>query len=128
MQPPGPPEGDRISAPYPDARPPLVLRPYRRACVDACLKALSEGVTRMVVHLGTGLGKGNLRASLIPDIPAPRPGAGEVLVIAHREELIDQLAATIRWVHSSLRVGTEMAQRHADPDDDVIGEAPGGKA
>src|SRR5262245_45019754 len=60
------------------------LRPYQRAAVDAVLSARRAGVRRMVVCLPTGAGKTVIFSHLA------RLARKEVLVLAHREELLAQ--------------------------------------
>ena len=60
------------------------LRPYQQAAVDAVLAARRSGVRRMVVCLPTGAGKTVIVAQLA------RHAKRQVLVLAHREELLGQ--------------------------------------
>ncbi|MFO0755391.1 MAG: DEAD/DEAH box helicase [Byssovorax sp.] len=61
-----------------------VLRPYQRAAVDAVLEARKAGTRRMLVCLPTGAGKTVIFAHLA------RLARRQVLVLAHREELLSQ--------------------------------------
>lgn len=61
-----------------------VLRPYQQAAIDAVVAARKRGVRRMVVCLPTGAGKTVIFARIAA--LAHRP----VLVLAHREELLQQ--------------------------------------
>jgi len=69
---------------YVGAPPPSDLRPYQRAAIDAVLAARRAGRRRLLVHLPTGAGKTVIFSHL----------AGlarrQVLVLAHREELLSQ--------------------------------------
>ncbi len=100
--------------------PKFTLRPYQDECVTACLDALHRGVRRQVVSAPTGSGKTVIFANLIPQLPAPRPGADQVLVLAHRDELIRQNAEKIAAANPDLHVAIEKAAEHASPDADVI--------
>jgi superfamily II DNA or RNA helicase len=62
----------------------LPLRPYQEAAVQAIQDAEREGISRPLVALPTGTGKTLIFSSLI----ARRPGRS--LVLAHRDELIQQ--------------------------------------
>ena len=62
----------------------LVLRPYQREAVEAVLAARRTGVRRMVLALPTGAGKTVIFAELI------RRARFDVLVLAHRNELLEQ--------------------------------------
>jgi superfamily II DNA or RNA helicase len=61
-----------------------LLRPYQREAIDAVLAARRAGVRRMVVCLPTGAGKTVVFAELA------RMARRQVLVLAHREELLAQ--------------------------------------
>ena len=60
------------------------LRPYQREAVEAVLAARRSGVRRMVVCLPTGAGKTVIFSHLA------RLARRQVLVLAHREELLAQ--------------------------------------
>ena len=63
--------------------PPSDLRPYQRAAIDAVLAARRAGRRRLLVHLPTGAGKTVIFSHLA------RLARRQVLVLAHREELLD---------------------------------------
>jgi ATP-dependent helicase IRC3 len=65
------------------------LRPYQRAAIDAVLAARRAGTRRMVVCLPTGAGKTVVFAHLA------KLARRQVLVLAHREELLLQARAKI---------------------------------
>lgn len=100
--------------------PSLVLRPYQIQCVEDVLTAYSHGVVRQVVQASVGAGKTVIFAHLIPKIPQLTPRARQVLVLAHRTELIEQAAEKIRAANPTLRVAIEQAERRAPEDADVI--------
>lgn len=60
------------------------MRPYQREAVEAVLAARRDGVRRMVLALPTGAGKTVIFSELI------RRARHPVLVLAHRDELIEQ--------------------------------------
>lgn len=96
-------------------------RPYQ---VDA-IKALTTGWQgphdRLAVVLPTGAGKTVVFANLISDRLADLADTGQrALVIAHREELIQQAADKIRAVCPQLRVGIVKAERDEHQDVDVV--------
>lgn len=62
----------------------VTLRPYQREAIEAVLSARREGVRRMVVCLPTGAGKTVIFSELA------RLARKQVLVLAHREELLGQ--------------------------------------
>lgn len=65
------------------------LRPYQRETIDAVLRARRAGVRRLLVCLPTGAGKTVIFAELA------RMARRQVLVLAHREELLGQARAKI---------------------------------
>jgi superfamily II DNA or RNA helicase len=92
-----------------------VLRPYQRAAVDAVLSSRRAGVRRMIVCLPTGAGKTVIFAHLAR--LAKRP----VLVLAHREELLEQARAKIEAaLGGDGAVGIEQGDRRASRDAKVV--------
>jgi superfamily II DNA or RNA helicase len=87
------------------AAPALPLRPYQVEALDAVTAAEARGVNRPAVVLPCGTGKTVTFAHLI----ARRPG--RALVIAHREELLDQAADKLRHIVPSLELGVVQAER-----------------
>jgi len=89
-----------------------VLRPYQREAIDAVLAARRAGVRRMVVCLPTGAGKTVIFSHLA------QLAKRQVLVLAHREELLGQ--ARDKLMHAlgtdhvvALERGDERAPAHA---------------
>lgn len=66
-----------------------MLRPYQRDAIDAVLRARREGVRRMLVCLPTGAGKTVIFSRLA------RLAKRDVLILAHREELLSQAHAKV---------------------------------
>jgi ATP-dependent helicase IRC3 len=95
-----------------------ILRPYQRASLDAVLDRYAAGVRRQLIAMPTGSGKtvcfANL-PSLLKDILP-----GQIMVIAHRKELLDQAAAKISHWNPTLTVSVEQADRFADANADII--------
>ena len=87
----------------------IQLRDYQQECLDEILAGAARGVKRMLVALPTGTGKTVIFSQL------PRVLPGKMLVIAHREELLDQAAEKIEWGNPKLTVDIEQANRHASP-------------
>ncbi|RHZ53794.1 hypothetical protein Glove_437g10 [Diversispora epigaea] len=97
------------------------LRPYQKECIDICLhKFLNEKVNRQIVSLPVGSGKTVIFSNLIRRIPSPHSGADKVLVLAHREELIDQAYNQIKRFSSNLTLEIDQGLRSATGNADVI--------
>ena len=95
--------------------PPPTLRPYQRQAIAAVLEARRNGVRRMVVCLPTGSGKTVIFSELA------RLARKQVLVLAHREELLSQarekLEAALEHQHV---VSIERGAESAVPDAKVL--------
>ena len=85
--------------------PALPLRPYQAEAIDAVVEAESRGINRPAVVLPCGTGKTVTFAHLI----ARRPG--RALVIAHRDELLEQAKNKLHQVAPALELGTVKAER-----------------
>lgn len=88
----------------------LTLRDYqgREGALGAIEKGLAAGCRRQLVSLPTGTGKTVLFANL------PSIGLRRLLVVAHREELLDQAADKLRHWNPGLTVQVDQADRWAD--------------
>jgi ATP-dependent helicase IRC3 len=101
------------------ARPPPTptpaLRPYQRAAIDAALSARRAGTRRLLVHLPTGAGKTVIFSHLAT--LAKR----QVLVLAHREELLGQAREKLeRALAGAAVVAVERGALRAPPDAKVL--------
>ncbi|NUL03574.1 DEAD/DEAH box helicase [Streptomyces lunaelactis] len=95
----------------------LPLRDYQRAAIDALHTGWQAGGIRLAVLLPTGAGKTVVFSHLAAEMHAR---GIRTLVIAHRDELIQQAAAKIRAVAPHLRVGVVKAERDEHEGYDVI--------
>lgn len=96
----------------------LRLRDYQAAAVTAVREAWARGVRRPAAVLPTGAGKTVVFAALaaqMHDLAGVRS-----VVLAHRDELIEQAAAKVRAVSPGLRVGIVKADRREIRGRDVI--------
>ncbi|WP_202121029.1 DEAD/DEAH box helicase [Streptomyces sp. BA2] len=94
-------------------------RPYQAEAIKALISGWQGSSNRLAVVLPTGAGKTVVFANLISEL-LPQLGGRRALVIAHREELLEQAAAKIRAVRPDLRVGIVKAERDEHADTDVI--------
>jgi ATP-dependent helicase IRC3 len=107
------------------------LRPYQHDALDAIAGAFLDGHhNRVLVKMPTGTGKTVAFAELLkwPRIVDWLNGlsrlsqqrGGRMLVIAHREELLDQAAAKISAANPGLMVSIEQGERMANRYSDVV--------
>ena len=87
----------------------LRLRPYQLEAQQAIVEARTRGFRAQLVSLATGLGKSVVIATL-PDLLELRPG-DVTLVVAHRDELIEQLVEKMTAQNPDAKVGVEKAER-----------------
>ncbi len=85
------------------------LRPYQTECLDRLHRSRAAGVNRMLVSLPTGTGK----TVIFVRIPDHFGLDGRFLILAHREELLDQAAEKCQAANPSVSVGVEQAERRA---------------
>lgn len=85
------------------------LRPYQRECLQAIRAAYREGRRRVLVALPTGTGKTVIFARFPEYFGMKR----RLLVLAHREELLDQARAKFLAVAPDLEVEIEQGARRA---------------
>lgn len=90
----------------------LKLRPYQVESQEAIWAAWDRGVRRPALVLPTGMGKTVIFASLADDFIKRRPDAGPVLILVHRDELIQQAKAKIHALAPRLRVGIVKAAKN----------------
>lgn len=112
------------------------LRPYQTASLEAIANTYASGLNRVLIKKPTGTGKTVTFAELLRFMERhaevflpgykgdggsrlPAKGA-RMLVIAHREELLDQAAAKIQAANPKLMVSIEQGDRHANNYSDVI--------
>ena len=86
----------------------MEMRPYQDEARQAVREREAAGIRSLLTVLPTGTGKTVVFANEVKD----RAAAGRVLVLAHREELIQQPADMLRRVAPSLEVGVCKAGRN----------------
>jgi ATP-dependent helicase IRC3 len=82
------------------------LRPYQLETLERSAAAEARGVRRQAINAATGLGKTVMFCAL-----AERRG-GRTLILAHRDELIEQAAAKVVEVWPDANVGVVKAARN----------------
>jgi superfamily II DNA or RNA helicase len=83
----------------------LVPRPYQYEAVAALLAATARGIRRPLLVLPTGTGKTIVFALLV------QRRRGRSLILAHRDELIQQAVDKLRLVDPTLPLGVVQAAR-----------------
>lgn len=97
-------------------RPPLRLRDYQQECLAAIKSRYLEGVRRQLICLPTGTGK----TVIFSQFPAFFHMKNRMLVLAHREELLDQARHKLLQVNPGLTVEVEQAGRCASAASQVV--------
>src|SRR5580704_5749312 len=95
-----------------------MLRPYQSETLQAIRSNYRAGVRRQVISSATGTGKTYIFAHIPAFMREDAPG--QILVLVHTEELVEQNADELRRCNPDLSVSIEMAERHADPAADII--------
>lgn len=115
-----------MSPPAALGTPIVSLRPYQRDTLEAITAARLAGSNRLLVKSPTGTGK-TVCFSAMPTWPGLKtwldtfPAAERrMLVIAHREELLDQAVDKIQRANPKLMVSVEQGDRHANRYSDVV--------
>lgn len=93
----------------------MTPRDYQARAVTATLDAIDRGVRGPVMQLATGAGK----TLILAEVAREMTQHGRVLAIAHREELIDQMASTFRR-QLGCRVGIERAGQRCRGDEQIV--------
>ena len=103
----------------------IKLRDYQREAIAEVFKAWADGMRRPAIVLPTGAGKTVVFSSLVQEFRrlnedhAVQDRASRVIILAHRDELVDQAINKIRQVAPGLNVGKVKAESN-DIDADVM--------
>jgi ATP-dependent helicase IRC3 len=97
---------------------PYEERPYQTEALAADIAEYDKGIRRMMNVMATGTGKTITFAKLKEKFKSRLPG--QLLVLAHTDELVTQNLKKIQEENPDLKVEKEMAGTYADPSADVI--------
>ncbi len=98
---------------------PFKLRPYQKSAVGAVVSRYKQKrERRMLLYLPTGAGK-TVIATFIIGALRGISGFGKVLFVAHRREILDQTARTLRRQLPNMKVQIEQGERRSDGDADI---------
>lgn len=84
----------------------ITLRGYQNECIEAVLQAKESGITRQVVCLPTGCGKTITFAELARKMNV------KTLILAHRDELLNQAIEKIKLVWDEVDIGKVKAEQN----------------
>lgn len=94
-------------------------RHYQTEAETATISEYDKGIRRMMHVMATGTGKTVVFSKLYEAMKSRLPG--QMLVIAHTDELVRQNAEAMQIVNEKLSVGIEMSGEYCDPlFDDII--------
>ena len=88
-------------------------RLYQNEAIDAILTAYDAGTRRMLLVMATGTGKTNVFGRLFDAMRSRL--SGQMLVVAHTDDLVRQNAVRMAAMHPQAMIGTEMGEHRADP-------------
>lgn len=83
----------------------LSLRPYQTEALRSIAAAEAEGFRRLLLQMATGLGKTIVFGTLATET------AGRSLILAHRDELIEQAVERLRFIDNKVDLGVVKAER-----------------
>ncbi|HEY0173724.1 MAG TPA: DEAD/DEAH box helicase [Pyrinomonadaceae bacterium] len=89
------------------------LRPYQNDAVGACEAAWESGLARLLIVLATGLGKTIVFSDVL------RRETRRALVIAHRDELLEQAREKILMVYPQAEIGM-VRRKENDVDAQIV--------
>jgi superfamily II DNA or RNA helicase len=99
-------------------RPTIVLRPYQNDALARILACRDRAIDRVIVVAPTGTGKTTLFSALVGEFV--RTYHRQALVLAHRQELLEQAARRIALQNPDLRVDVERGSSRSSGDVDVV--------
>lgn len=94
----------------------FTLRDYQHECLSSIYRRYQAGIRRQLTSLPTGSGK----TVIFSEFPRYFRMKKQMLVLAHRAELLDQACNKIKKANPDLRVEVEQAGRTADANCQVV--------
>lgn len=98
----------------------ISLRPYQQEALDAINTFYDKGIKKQLIVLPTGAGK----TIVFSHLPLIKKDVLPMLVLAHREELLDQAKTKIGWSNPELSIDIEQGDKHAGHTDIVVASVP----
>ncbi|KFY25630.1 hypothetical protein V493_04538 [Pseudogymnoascus sp. VKM F-4281 (FW-2241)] len=95
------------------------LRQYQEECIQSVLSYLDRGHKRLGISLATGSGKTVIFTQLIDRVKPLPCGADQTLILAHRQELVEQAAKHCTNAYPTKSVDVEMGNIHASGAADI---------
>lgn len=96
----------------------MELRKYQKETVEAVKRSRKSGINHQIIVLATGTGKTVIFSHLISELV--KETGKKALIIAHREELLEQAKDKLSKIDGNLKIDIEQANRYANDDADVI--------
>lgn len=93
-------------------------RHYQDEAIGSSIADYDKGFRRMMLNMATGTGKTIVFAKLFEKFRSRLKG--QMMVLAHTEELVEQNRKKMQDVNPTLKVGKEMAGEYADPNSDIV--------
>jgi superfamily II DNA or RNA helicase len=96
-------------------------RQYQEKAIDAIIENYTAGIRHQLIVMATGTGKTVVFSKAYAQLIAKLADLqGRMLVLAHREELIDQAIKALQRVNPDVKVGKEMNVYRADEDCKIV--------
>ncbi|RKF72649.1 putative mitochondrial ATP-dependent helicase irc3 [Golovinomyces cichoracearum] len=90
----------------------MKLREYQKDCINAVISNVNQGHKRLGISLATGAGKTVVFTQLIGRIE-PVDQRSQTLILAHRQELVEQAARQCSIAYPTKTIEIEMGPMHA---------------
>jgi len=88
-------------------------RPYQKTAVEEVYRRYENQHRKLLLHLPTGAGKTVIATLIIDRLLTAQPDFGRILFVAHRQEILDQTAKTLKKQLRHLSVEIEQGKRMA---------------